>query len=129
MIAFRDRMARDHGFDLLVHTNEDGVRQGINPFTHGSALYTDVMKTEGLKQALDHYQFDAAFAIVGIPRVNGLSYGICITQGSTRGRVSVLFLCPTGRNSTSGNISIWRIFRSSPSISPKSGPSSGVMAC
>jgi sulfate adenylyltransferase subunit 2 len=61
MITFRDRMAAEYGFDLLVHVNEEGVRQGINPFTHGSALYTDVMKTEGLKQALDKYKFDAAF--------------------------------------------------------------------
>ncbi len=61
MIEFRDRMAREHGFELLIYTNEEGVRQGINPFTHGSALYTDIMKTEGLKQALDKYKFDAAF--------------------------------------------------------------------
>ncbi len=61
MIEFRDRMAREHGFDLLIYTNQDGVAQGVSPFTHGSALYTDVMKTEGLKQALDKYKFDAAF--------------------------------------------------------------------
>ncbi len=61
MIDFRDRMAREHGFDLLIYTNEEGVRQGVTPFTHGSALYTDIMKTEGLKQALDKYKFDAAF--------------------------------------------------------------------
>ncbi len=61
MIAFRDRMAREYGLDLLIHVNEDGVRQGIGPFSHGSALHTDVMKTEGLKQALDKYRFDAAF--------------------------------------------------------------------
>ena len=61
MIDFRDRMAREHGFDLIVHTNDEGVRQGVGPFTHGSALYTDIMKTEGLKQALDKYKFDAAF--------------------------------------------------------------------
>ena len=61
MIEFRDRMAREHGFDLLIYTNQDGVAQGLSPFTHGSALYTDVMKTEGLKQALDKYKFDAAF--------------------------------------------------------------------
>jgi len=61
MIEFRDRMAREHGFDLLIYTNQDGVDQGVSPFTHGSALYTDVMKTEGLKQALDKYKFDAAF--------------------------------------------------------------------
>ena len=61
MIEFRDRMARDYGFDLLIYTNQEGVKQGISPFTHGSALYTDVMKTDALKQALDKYQFDAAF--------------------------------------------------------------------
>jgi len=61
MIEFRDRMAREHGFDLLIYTNQEGVDQGISPFTHGSALYTDVMKTEGLKQSLDKYRFDAAF--------------------------------------------------------------------
>jgi len=61
MIEFRDRMANDHGFDLLIHTNQEGVAQGVSPFTHGSALYTDVMKTEGLKQGLDKYKFDAAF--------------------------------------------------------------------
>ncbi len=61
MIAFRNQMVREHGFDLLIHTNQEGVKQGISPFTHGSALYTDVMKTEGLKQGLDKYKFDAAF--------------------------------------------------------------------
>ena len=61
MIAFRDRMAKEYGLDLLIHINEDGVRQGIGPFSHGSALHTDIMKTEGLKQALDRYKFDAAF--------------------------------------------------------------------
>ncbi len=61
MIAFRDRMAAECGFDLLVHRNEEGVRANMNPFTHGSSLYTDVMKTEALKQALDTYKFDAAF--------------------------------------------------------------------
>jgi sulfate adenylyltransferase subunit 2 len=61
MIEFRDRMARECGFDLLIHTNEEGRAQGVSPFTHGSALYTDIMKTEGLKQALDKYRFDAAF--------------------------------------------------------------------
>jgi sulfate adenylyltransferase subunit 2 len=61
MIEFREKMAKECGFELLVYTNEEGRSQGINPFTHGSALYTDVMKTEGLKQALDKYKFDAAF--------------------------------------------------------------------
>jgi len=61
MIQFRDRMATECGMDLIVHINEEGVRQGVSPFSHGSALYTDIMKTEGLKQALDRYKFDAAF--------------------------------------------------------------------
>jgi sulfate adenylyltransferase subunit 2 len=61
MIEFRDRKAAEMGMDLLVHINEDGVREGIGPFTHGSAVHTDVMKTQGLKQALDKYKFTAAF--------------------------------------------------------------------
>jgi len=61
MIEFRDRLAKEYGFDLLVHTNQDGVAKNITPFTHGSAFYTDIMKTEGLKQALAKYKFDAAF--------------------------------------------------------------------
>ncbi len=61
MIAFRDESARRLGIDLIVHINEDGVKAGINPFTHGSAVHTDVMKTVALKQALDKFGFDAAF--------------------------------------------------------------------
>ncbi len=61
MIAFRDNMAKKHGFDLIVHQNKEGVDAGINPFDHGSSKYTDIMKTQGLKQALDKYGFDAAF--------------------------------------------------------------------
>jgi sulfate adenylyltransferase subunit 2 len=61
MIAFRDRVAKEHGLELLVHINEEGVRAGINPFTHGSAVHTDIMKTQALKQALEKYGFDAAF--------------------------------------------------------------------
>ncbi len=61
MIKFRDETVKRLGLDLIVHINEDGVSQGINPFTHGSQIHTDVMKTQGLKQALDKYGFDAAF--------------------------------------------------------------------
>ena len=61
MITFRDQMAHDLGFDLLVHINQEGVDAGIGPFSHGSEKHTDVMKTEALKQALNRYQFDAAF--------------------------------------------------------------------
>ena len=61
MYDFRDYMARESGMDLFVHINPEGVEKNINPFDHGSALHTDIMKTEGLKQALDHYKFDVAF--------------------------------------------------------------------
>jgi len=61
MIAFRDQMAKKYDFELLVHKNPEGIKLGIGPFTHGSAKHTDVMKTQGLKQALDKYGFDAAF--------------------------------------------------------------------
>lgn len=60
MISFRDEMAKKLGIEMLVYTNEEGIRQGINPFDHGAA-YTDIMKTQALKQALDHYGFTAAF--------------------------------------------------------------------
>ncbi|MEM7095182.1 MAG: sulfate adenylyltransferase subunit CysD [Actinomycetota bacterium] len=61
MITFRDRIADELGLDLIVHTNQDGVADGINPFDHGSKNYTDIMKTQALKQALNAGQFDAAF--------------------------------------------------------------------
>lgn len=60
MIEFRDRIAKEYGIDMLVYTNQDGVKQGINPFDHGSS-YTDIMKTQALKQALNKYGFTAAF--------------------------------------------------------------------
>ena len=61
MIEFRDKMAAEAGMDLIVHTNEEGRAANINPFDHGSRKYTDVMKTQALKQALNKYRFDAAF--------------------------------------------------------------------
>ena len=61
MIKFLDNMAKEHGFDLIVHQNKEGKDAGVNPFDYGSSKYTDIMKTQGLKQALDKYQFDAAF--------------------------------------------------------------------
>jgi sulfate adenylyltransferase subunit 2 len=61
MIAFRDELTEKLGVKLLVHINREGLEQGINPFTHGSGVHTDVMKTQGLKQALEKYGFDAAF--------------------------------------------------------------------
>jgi sulfate adenylyltransferase subunit 2 len=61
MYAFRDRMVESLGLELLVHRNPEALARGINPFTHGSALHTDIWKTEGLKQALDQHGFDVAF--------------------------------------------------------------------
>ena len=61
MIKFRDQLAKDLGLELIVHTNEEGVKAGVNPFTYGSNKHTDIMKTQALKQALDKYKFDAAF--------------------------------------------------------------------
>lgn len=61
MITFRDRMAAKHKFQLLTHTNPEGLKQNISPFEHGSAVHTDIMKTQALKQALNEHQFDAVF--------------------------------------------------------------------
>ncbi|MDG9923779.1 MULTISPECIES: sulfate adenylyltransferase subunit CysD [unclassified Pseudomonas] len=61
MYRFREKMVKEYGLDLITHINPDGVAQDMNPFTYGSAKHTDVMKTEGLKQALDKHGFDAAF--------------------------------------------------------------------
>jgi len=61
MIEFRDRLAKEYGFDLIVHKNPEGIEMGVGPFTHGSGKHTDIMKTQGLKQALNKYGFDASF--------------------------------------------------------------------
>ena len=61
MILFRDKLAKEYDFELLCYTNPDGLKQGVGPFSHGSAVHTDIMKTQALKKALDTYGFDAAF--------------------------------------------------------------------
>ena len=61
MYAHRERVVRDYGANLIVHRNEDGLRAGVDPFTHGSSYYTDIMKTESLKQALSRHGFDVVF--------------------------------------------------------------------
>jgi len=61
MIAFRDEIAKKHDLNLLVHINPEGLKMNVGPFSHGSAKHTDIMKTQSLKQALNHYKFDAAF--------------------------------------------------------------------
>lgn len=70
MYEFRDKTAKNYGFELLVYRNPEGEALGINPFIHGSAKHTDIMKTEGLKQALDKYGFDAAFGGQGVMKKN-----------------------------------------------------------
>ena len=69
MIEFRDRIAKENGIEMLVYTNQEGVDAGINPFDHGSA-YTDIMKTQALKQALKKYEFTAAFGGGRVTRKN-----------------------------------------------------------
>ncbi len=66
MIAFRDRVAKEKGLQLIVHSNPDGIEEGVNPFDHGSKHYTNVMKTDGLKQALDQHKFD--YILIGARR-------------------------------------------------------------
>ena len=61
MITFRDNLAREFNLDLIVHTNQDGVKQGVGPITQGSKLHTEIMKTDAVKQALNTHKFDAAF--------------------------------------------------------------------
>lgn len=126
MISFRDQLAAKLGFDLIVHINQEGLKQGIGPFTHGSAVHTDIMKTQALKQALDQYGFDTAFggarrdeekvvprsvfflsalpSIAGTPRTNALRSGRSTTPEFTRARRSAYFLYQTGRSSIFGNI-------------------------
>ncbi len=141
MIEFRDKIAKELQIEMLEYINADGVAQGINPFEHGSA-YTDIMKTQALKQALDKYQFTAAFEAEeetrrnpvrkrgyfrfgmpitdGIPRTRDRKCGNCLTRGSIRERASAYFLFPTGRKRISGSISNGKTYRLFLSILPKS---------
>ena len=151
MIRFRDETAKRLGLDLIVHINPDGVEKNVNPFDHGSALHTQIMKTDGLKQALDKYGFDAAFggarrdeeksrakerifsfrdtsAIAGIPRTSAPNCGTSTTPARTRANRSASSPSPTGPNSISGNISTSRTSPLCRSISQPSAPSSGAMA-
>ena len=115
MIEFRDVMARKIGADLIVHINPNGIEKNINPFTHGSAVHTDIWKTEGLKQALDKYGFDVAFggarrffqcvqrSIAGIPSYSVQNFGDSIMHVKTKVKVSVYFHCQIGLNWISGS--------------------------
>lgn len=134
MYEFRDRTAKAYGCELLVHKNPEGVAMGINPFVHGSAKHTDIMKTEGLKQALNKYGFDAAFgaravtkrnpapksvstlsataSTAGTRKTSVRSCGTTTTARSTRAKVFASSRSPTGPSWISGSTSIWKILRS-----------------
>ncbi len=134
MYEFRDRTAKAYGCELLVHKNPEGVAMGINPFVHGSAKHTDIMKTEGLKQALNKYGFDAAFgaravtkrnpapksvstlsataSTAGTRKTSVRSCGTTTTARSTRAKAFASSRSPTGPSWISGSISIWKILRS-----------------
>ena len=118
MIEFRDSYAKKFGWNLIVESNMEAFHAGVGPFTHGSKVHTDLMKTQALLHALDKYKFDAAFG--GARRDEEKSCGISITPVCIRARASVYFRYRTGRSWISGNISVWRISRSFPCISPRS---------
>ena len=103
MIEFRDKTARELGIEMLEYINEDGVRQGINPFDHGSA-YTDIMKTQALKQALKEFFHFEMNNMPGIRKTRDRKCGNFLIPVSIRGKVSVFFRCLTGRKRISGNI-------------------------
>lgn len=131
MYEFRDRTAKAYGCELLVHKNPEGVAMGINPFVHGSAKHTDIMKTEGLKQALNKYGFDAAFggarrdeeksrakeriyfsvtaSIAGIRKISARSCGTTTTGKLTKAKASASSRSQTGPSRISGNTSGWKI--------------------
>ena len=133
MIEFRDRIAKENGIEMLVYTNQEGVDAGINPFDHGSA-YTDIMKTQALKQALKKYEFTAALAAAAVTRKNPVRKresspsvtrrrhgtrktrdrrcGNCITPRSIKARASVYSRSQTGQKKISGSTSNVRTLRS-----------------
>lgn len=151
MITFRDATAKKYGFDLIVHKNPEGLAAGINPFDHGSSKHTDIMKTQGLKQALNKYGFDAAFG--GARRdeeksrakervysfrdknhtwdrkTSAQSYGAPITARSTKVKAFGCSRSRIGRSWISGNTSIWKTLRLFRSIWRMSAQSYSVMAC
>lgn len=151
MIEFRDAQAREKGFELLVHINEDGVRENIGPFSHGSNVHTHVMKTVALRQALDKYKFDAAFggarrdeeksrakerifpsvthSMDGTPRTSVRKCGRSTIPAFPQGNRSASFRCRTGLSSISGNISCRRISPSCRFILRRIVPWLSVTAC
>ena len=151
MYAHRERMVREAGARLIVHTNAEGLAAGVSPFTHGSSYYTDVMKTEALRQALDAHGFDVIFggarrdeeasrakericsfrspATAGIPKAQRPELWSIYNLRIHPGRDACAFSrCRTGPSSTSGATSSGSPSRSSRSTSPRSARSSSAMA-
>ena len=142
MIQFRDEYAKKYGWNLIVESNMEAFKAGVGPFTHGSKVHTDLMKTQALLHALDKYKFDAAFGgarrdeeksrakerIFSFrdkfhqwdPKTSVRSCGTSTTPASTRARASACSRCQTGRNSTSGSISAWKTFLLCLSTLPRS---------
>ena len=151
MYDFRDAMAKALNMELIVHTNPEVIEKDINPFDHGSALHTDIMKTQGLKQALDLHKFDIAFggalrdeeksrikerifpsaATVtdGPQRIRDQNYGTSTTVEKHRERVLEHFSYQTGLSWISGSTSIWIIFLLCHFILQLSGQWWSAMAC
>jgi len=142
MYALRDKIAADPDIDLIVYRNPEAQAKGINPFDHGP-LHTDMWKTEGLKQALDKYGFDAAFGgarrdeeksrakerIFSFRSASAPSCGRSTMSARTRARACASSRSRTGRSSTCGSTSFARRSRSSRSISPTSGRASSATGC
>ena len=150
MISFRDETARRLGLDLIVHINREGLQQGVNPFAHGSSLYTHVMKTEALKQALDEHGFDAAFGgarrdeeksrakersfrsatpiTSGIRRTSARNCGTSTIAVSAPANRSAFSRCRIGPSSMSGATSRIKISRSCRCISRRRGRWSNAAA-
>ena len=144
MIAFRDRTVKELGLDLIVHTNHEGLARNINPFDNPPSVYTDVMKTVALRQALDagdSMQPLAALAatrrqaaprsacflsaprvIAGIRVCSALNCGRCSMAASARARPSASSRSRIGRKAMSGATSRWRSLTSCRFILPRSGP-------
>ncbi len=151
MYAFRDRTANAYGCELLVHKNPEGVAMGINPFVHGSAKHTDIMKTEGLKQALNKYGFVPRSAahgamrknparknvftpfvtvsIAGTRKISGQSCGVTITVRLIKAKVYASSRSPTGQSRISGNTSGWKTSTSCRCIWLLNARFWNVMAC
>ncbi len=151
MYEFRDRTAKAYGCELLVHKNPEGVAMGINPFVHGSAKHTDIMKTEGLKQALNKYGLtrpsaaravtrrnpapknvstpSATASTAGIRKTSVRSCGTTTTARSTKAKAFASSRSPTGPSWISGSTSIWKTLKSFRCIWPPSARCWSATAC